>query len=469
MFEPSAEGANGGGFADTKVCTRGVALGRVQGNMFHGHLRFGTYFIGDNFPKNTDQSLSNDGFMTDMSTCNGFLSDGSDNGLSSIIEDNVDWKNVFVGQYDAGDIQYKNHAAISTLNLIYWKSTKPFADSCSSHIKGGTFAHGQMALPDAPGAFIIEDVVFNDAVLEANHHCSIGITGILCSPTYVLKNVQYQGRVNNRAYFTDVANNYGGIFTLAPGEEANTDGVGNFFPATYCALVSTTFQYLLALDSGNSCSTSASLGLNAEYPNGILCKRPLRSLKIYTRTPQTATLKVELWQGGSKISELDMPFYRTGGTKKQGYAFPVAIGTDHEYKILLGGGQDVPSDWIIEFSDPIFGNRFPKDEIKITVQGRSCPAVVDSMHDRRFVYADSLTHLGDDAWGHGACTSHPAMPLVTCASQAPLASNACPSKCPGGCDNGYCDCGTGQCACNPGFSGTDCSVDVCAAARCGGE
>ena len=50
------------------------------------------------------------------------------------------------------------------------------------------------------------------------------------------------------------------------------------------------------------------------------------------------------------------------------------------------GDQNVPIDWIIEFSDPIFGNRWQKDEIKLEVAGRNCPLIVNSQHDRRFVF-----------------------------------------------------------------------------------
>ena len=34
------------------------------------------------------------------------------------------------------------------------------------------------------------------------------------------------------------------------------------------------------------------------------------------------------------------------------------------------------------------------------------------------------------------------------------------------CTNGYCDCATGECLCNPGFSGLNCNIDTCAAAGC---
>ena len=47
-----------------------------------------------------------------------------------------------------------------------------------------------------------------------------------------------------------------------------------------------------------------------------------------------------------------------------------------------------------------------------------------------------------------------------------------PAECPELCDvpcnnNSYCDCGSRSCYCKPGFGGDNCSVDLCAAARCG--
>ncbi|UJR17326.1 hypothetical protein I4U23_004221 [Adineta vaga] len=59
------------------------------------------------------------------------------------------------------------------------------------------------------------------------------------------------------------------------------------------------------------------------------------------------------------------------------------------------------------------------------------------------------------------------MAAVDCRSQ-PKVSNVedCPNKCPNGCTNGYCDCATGECLCNPGFSGATCTIDTCTAAGC---
>lgn len=51
----------------------------------------------------------------------------------------------------------------------------------------------------------------------------------------------------------------------------------------------------------------------------------------------------------------------------------------------MEGGGNVPADWIIEFSDTIFGNRWTRDEIDLFVSGRNCPFPVHSQHDRRFL------------------------------------------------------------------------------------
>ena len=50
----------------------------------------------------------------------------------------------------------------------------------------------------------------------------------------------------------------------------------------------------------------------------------------------------------------------------------------------------MPPSWVIEFSDPVFGNRWTADHIHLSVQGRACNLKsVSSQHDRRFVWAGS--------------------------------------------------------------------------------
>ena len=158
--------------------------------------------------------------------------------------------------------RYRNHMAKDG-QIIYWKETKNFADGCSAHIKGGLWRQGNMALPDQ-AAFLIEGSRFEGEVqFEANHHCDIALTGVLCMPTYVFVNVRWAVTTAYKAlYFTDGnrgANGRGGIFTLSPPEcdAANPNPTGHIFPPGYCSLVSSTFTYLLAHGDGE-CAVPAS-------------------------------------------------------------------------------------------------------------------------------------------------------------------------------------------------------------------
>jgi hypothetical protein len=238
-----------------------------------------------------------------------------------------------------------------------------FADGCASHVLGGVFDGGTMALPDQ-ATFILEGTAFDgNVLLEANHHCNVGVTGGLCTPTYVLDRVQWRATSARWFQFHAAANNYGGIFTLAPPERNAIDG--GLFPRGFVALCSQAYAYLLSLDNGGTCVTAESLGeaSRTRYDGGILCRRPLRSLRIYSRGLVHATaprLRVELRQGGERKSVALLAFHQigydpasgTGGTKKQGYALPVAAGTAYEpgpeYVVSLEDGSDVPDDWIIE-------------------------------------------------------------------------------------------------------------------------
>ena len=91
---------------------------------------------------------------------------------------------------------------------------------------------------------------------------------------------------------------------------------------------------------------------------------------------------LELWQFGHLISSVTLEFFQIT-EKKQGYSATVVPGLDHQYKLSMTNGGDVSSDWIIEFSDPVFGNRWKRDEIDLVVAGRNCPYPVHSQHDRR--------------------------------------------------------------------------------------
>ena len=148
------------------------------------------------------------------------------------------------------------------------------------------------------------------------------------------------------------------------------------------------------------------------------------------------------------------------------------VGDDVEYRIKLAGDGDIPADWVIEFSDPIFGNRWGKEKINFQARGRSCGGgKISSHHDRRFVFSSSSEFMGDDARGRGACTAHQDMPLIVCSQVSDIELLSCKSECNGGSGcgtNAFCECGSGGvCKCEAGFSGVNCEVDICGAIDCG--
>mmetsp|Transcript_13603 Transcript_13603/g.20143 ORF Transcript_13603/g.20143 Transcript_13603/m.20143 type:complete len:532 (-) Transcript_13603:129-1724(-) len=260
------------------------------------------------------------------------------------------------------------------------------------------------------------------------------------------------------------------------------------FPSEYVSLVSSKFAYLLSLP--NDVCTLSTMEYGARYDGGILCKVPLRALKIYTRditSGNAPSLHIDIWanslgvhgQTGTPDASQDISFHQIGGdgeTRKQGFSVPVIPGTTYSYHISLNTGDRViPNSWIIEFSDPVMGNRWEEELIQLAVQGRNCGehGMVSSQHDRRFLWSGD-DFIDDDAWGnHGACVSSlslpPDMPTLDCSSNQGLVGSAeCPDLCLDECDNGnsFCHCGTATCQCKSGFGGIECSVDLCAAARC---
>jgi hypothetical protein len=169
--------AGGRGTTAGLLCADKQQIGRLEGNTFHGCGRFGTYVLVSVWPKRTDRSLATNGIPS-KSTCQAFTAEGEDNGWPVTFVNNVDYGNSFVGQYGAGDIQYRYHTSIENTNLIYWKETKNFQDGCASHLIDSYYSIGDMALPGGHGAFMIENVHFHNQVhMVSSHHCQVGITG----------------------------------------------------------------------------------------------------------------------------------------------------------------------------------------------------------------------------------------------------------------------------------------------------
>mmetsp|Transcript_32276 Transcript_32276/g.67849 ORF Transcript_32276/g.67849 Transcript_32276/m.67849 type:complete len:1275 (+) Transcript_32276:77-3901(+) len=493
-------GSIGRGESYDKVCESDAKLARYEGNTFHGNGRFGTYTLGFNYAKSTDQAISTDGHNIEKSLCTGFDNQGYERGVSASIVDNIDYHNAFVGHYQAGDIQYNGHHSYDSLSSLYWKETKNFQNGCSAHVTSSSYAGGNLALPDQ-ATFLIENTLFGQGVsLEANHHCNVGTTGILCFPTYMFHNVQWKNADKSRKWMWfqweqlqahNANQNHGGIFTLSPPDAEHVMNGGvlehSIFPPGFVSLVSSKFSYLLSLP-GQPCVLSTEYG--QLYDGGILCNVPLRALKVYSQGqfPGSASdLKVEIWYntggvGGNPDSSQIIGFHQIGSNgPKQGYSLPVIPSADHSYRLsLTTGNGDIPSTWVVEFGDFLVGNRFSIEYINLNLNGRLCGqnGLVSSHHDRRFLWSgDEL--MADGAWGNtGACaiSQPPDFPEIDCSSinDGVLPATECPVLCSSTCDETteYCDCGSATCTLKPGFTLTHQTgftevLDLCGAARCG--
>jgi hypothetical protein len=125
---------------------------------------------------------------------------------------------------------------------------------------------------------------------------------------------------------------FGGIFSLSP--NMDPEGEGSPFLPGFVLLVQH-YQYLLSAPN-DECVSSTDLGLGSCYDNGILCKRPLRALKIYSQgfvdDGTEPSLLVEVrFLDNMDVSQL-IPFH-CNWPKRQGYAFPVIPTSDVFYTV----------------------------------------------------------------------------------------------------------------------------------------
>jgi len=75
-----------------------------------------------------------------MESCNAFTRpDGKDNGFVSVIKNDFNYHNMFVGGYSIGDIEFDGLLSVNNLNNGYWKRSKNFAEPGRYHVKNSFF------------------------------------------------------------------------------------------------------------------------------------------------------------------------------------------------------------------------------------------------------------------------------------------------------------------------------------------
>ena len=67
--------------------------------------------------------MANNGNNVDKEFCNAFDAEGRTHGLPGSFVNHIDYGNLFVGHYSAGDIQYSGHYSVENVHLMYWKET----------------------------------------------------------------------------------------------------------------------------------------------------------------------------------------------------------------------------------------------------------------------------------------------------------------------------------------------------------
>ena len=149
------------GFSLGLVCNQFIPFGKIKGNVFHDCQRFGTY-VDHQFPRNVEQTAN--GLVTEVPygpapSCEEFYSNGEDNGLKIVVEDQFDWHNQFSGGYYFGDISFVRFTSVNNYHSIYWKFSKNFADMEGIHLQDSIFANdpkdpiGQLKLYLPGGSF----------------------------------------------------------------------------------------------------------------------------------------------------------------------------------------------------------------------------------------------------------------------------------------------------------------------------
>ena len=112
IWTPGSFRGSGHGNAFGKVCPQFYPFGEWRGNTCHDCNRFGLY-LDHQYPRRV--KIDEDGFLVDKDSCKWFTQEGADNGVVNEVRDEVNWHNIYVGQYAIGDIQFINYTSVTSL------------------------------------------------------------------------------------------------------------------------------------------------------------------------------------------------------------------------------------------------------------------------------------------------------------------------------------------------------------------
>ena len=425
FFTQTSAFPHGRGSAAGRVCTVHAPLGTFKDNVCHSNARFG-FYLDNNYPRRLSRSVESNGMLSqsdfsafidgDQSTsssCDAFRPDGSDNGVTGVVEGQLEVGNVFSGQYGLGDVQFLRWHSINNLHGLYWKDTK-------QHATGGIRAHvldslfewigpndsgpsgravwevlgspgsgvAHIAGPGGLGAFVIENTRFHGPMADqiaAGQHCGLSGTGALCTPEYTLSKVQFTGTGGgSRMLRFGISDGN----TVLPIFTAFDDSI----PGGHAGVASKAQTHLLSIP-GSVCQESG----DARLDFGIACSVPLRRLQVWGRAQSGGALLYPPGGGAPwRMEHIGNPH----NARKQGYGAAVAPG--HRYILELDRDEGIT----IEFSDPVYGAEFDRaDELELELRFRSQPGAnracsISSQHSRSFI-SGTEGPLKD---GLGVCT-----------------------------------------------------------------
>ena len=420
FFTQTSAFPHGRGAAAGRVCTMYAPFGKISGNVCHSNERFG-FYLDNNFPRKLRRSVQSNGLLDPadfhahvdgnprtFSSCDAFTEAGEDNGVSAIVEDQLEIGNSFSGQYALGDVQFLRWHAINNLHGIYWKETKAMASTgIVAHIKDSVFEWisswddseirgilgspevgvAAIAGPGGLGAFIIENTAFKghlgDAI-AANQHCGLTGTGGLCTPEYQLAQIDWSGvNPDTRRIRFGISNGN----DVLPIFSTFDDSLGG-----YVSVASSRQDHLLGLPGCHSTGDRA-------LDNGIGCDVPLRRLQVWSSHGNQGAVLVA--PGGRRWA-MEFIGPPTNNNRKQAFGAAVAVG--ESYVVELSH----PDGITLEFSDVVYGTDFPgEDWIDLEIRFRDRPEAnracrISSGHSRAFISSDGP--LFDDG-SLGACTA----------------------------------------------------------------